>query len=57
MEWKDSRSDTIRKGMVSSMDAEKEIHMTAEQLKLLLEYLPEGIMLEISWEETDGRET
>ena len=57
MEWKDSRSDTIRKGMVSSMDAEKEIPMTAEQLKLLLEYLPEGIMLEISWEETDGRET
>ena len=52
--------------MVSSMAAEKEIHMTAEQLKLLLEYLPEGVMLEylpegvmleISWEETDERET
>ena len=43
--------------MISGLNTETEIHMTAEQLKLLLEYLPEGIMLEISWEETDGRET
>lgn len=43
--------------MISGLNTETEIRMTAEQLKLLLEYLPEGIMLEISWEETDGRET
>ena len=36
------------------MDPEKEICMTAEQLKLLLEHLPDGVMLEISWEGTDG---
>lgn len=39
------------------METEKGIRMTAEQLELLLEYLPDGIMLELSWEETDGSET
>ncbi len=39
------------------MEMKKEICMTAEQLKLLLEYLPDGVMLEISWEGADGSET
>lgn len=39
------------------MEMKKEIYMTAEQLKLLLEYLPDGMMLEISWEGADGNET
>lgn len=43
--------------MVKSMDTEKEVCMTEEQLRLLLEYLPDGVMLEISWEGMDGRET
>lgn len=46
-----------RKGMVKSMNTEKEILMTADQLEMLLEYLPDGIMLEVTWEGTDGRET
>lgn len=39
------------------MDTEKEACMTADQLELLLEYLPDGVILELSWEETDGSET
>lgn len=38
------------------MEKDKETCMTAEQLKMLLEYLPDGVMLEISWEGADGRE-
>lgn len=40
--------------MVKSMDTEKEILITEDQLRLLLEYLPDGIMLEISWEGING---
>lgn len=39
------------------MEMKKETCMTVEQLKLLLEYLPDGVMLEISWEGADGSET
>ncbi|EOS35186.1 hypothetical protein C808_04965 [Lachnospiraceae bacterium M18-1] len=38
------------------MDPEKEICMTADQLEMLLEYLPDDVMLEISWERMDGKE-
>lgn len=39
------------------METEREVCMAAEQLKLLLEYLPDGVMLEISWEDADGSGT
>ncbi len=38
------------------MEEGKEIRMTPMQLEMLLEYLPEDVMLEISWENKDERE-
>lgn len=38
------------------MDTGKETLMTLKQLELLLEYLPDGVLLEISWEGADGKE-
>lgn len=35
-----------------SMDSKAEIKMSISQLELLLEYLPDGVVLEISWEDT-----
>lgn len=34
------------------MDTEEEIKMSISQLELLLAYLPDGVVLEISWEDT-----
>lgn len=39
------------------MGDEKERTMTFSQLLLLLTVLPEGIMLEITWEDGDGEGT
>ena len=33
------------------MDSKEEIKMSISQLELLLEYLPDGVVLEISWED------
>lgn len=33
-------------------DSKKEVKMSINQLELLLAYLPDGVVLEISWEDT-----
>lgn len=35
------------------MDTGKETRMTSGQLEMLLEYLPDGVILEIAWEGAD----
>lgn len=37
------------------MEDKKETRMTLMQLEMLLEYLPEGVLLEIIWEDADGK--
>lgn len=40
------------------MEEQKEIAMTRNQLFLLMEFLPDGVILEVSWEgEKDGERT
>lgn len=34
-----------------NVDSKEEIRMSLSQLELLFEYLPDGVMLEISWED------
>lgn len=36
------------------MDTAKEIEMSASQLFLLINFLPDGVVLEIKWEDVDG---
>lgn len=36
------------------MQKEEEVVLTIEQLREFTENMPEGIMLEVSWEEIDG---
>nr|WP_300824360.1 hypothetical protein [uncultured Schaedlerella sp.] len=39
------------------MEDKKEIRMTLAQLEMLMEYLPDGVVLEIVWEDMDGKES
>lgn len=47
----------MTEGQEVIMEDGKEIRMTPMQLEMLLEYLPEGVMLEISWGNADEKET